>query len=186
MQQRAAGGGSPTQQVGSPAGSAAAAQESPEPATPLAAGTPARDAAQHAPASPVFGLATPQDGGSTVAGSLARGGDMPAAGTPASPVYSLGTPSWRPAGEAGLLGGFTPSPLPDAAGGPSSWDTGADCGSSPTGSSSAGSEAPSPPSLGQLGGMAGGPQVSSEVKPAFASWSAAEAEGRQWAGGMHK
>lgn len=144
-------------------------QDSPQHASSPASGTPARAAAHHAPPSPHPGLATPQhkDGGGA---KPAGGGEVPAEGTPASPVYSLGTPSWRPAGAAGLLGGFTPS-LSDEEGRSCSWDTGAAGGN---------------PSLPGLAEVSGGPQVSSESKPAFAAWSAAEAEARQRGGGMHK
>ncbi|KAL4448473.1 hypothetical protein ABPG75_005692 [Micractinium tetrahymenae] len=171
VQQTAAGSSSAAQQATRPA------EGLPPASPPAAAGTPARPAA-NAPASPLGGLATPQQQESSGGATPGGAGDPPAAGTPASPAYSLGTPSWCPAGAAGLLGGFTPSPVPKGDGQGLPLGDAPAGGGSPAGSSKAGGVR-SPPGLTRLAGAAGGPQVSAEVKPAFAAWSAAEAKGRK-------
>lgn len=172
IQQRAAGSLSAAEHASGPAGSAATAQGNIQPAAAAAASTPARSAANQAAASPIIGLATPPQMGGAGA-TPAGGGDAHAAGTPASPAHSLGTPSWRPAGASGLLDGFTPSPLFEQTS-QSAWDT-AEVG----GSAGTAAAAGSPPSLAELALAAGGQQVSAKVKPAFAAWSAAEAQRRQ-------
>lgn len=158
---------------------AGAAPPSPLPGTPGGVAPLPWQQAQGEPA-----LGTPMLLGTPAMGTPGHGAglDVPAGTTPPSARFTPG----QPALADGLLGGFTPSPLPGGANSqqhvaqPTPWVPAMPAWQG-AGYEPGGAESPAPladafPALP----AAGGPQVAPEgaPKPAFAAWSAAAAAGR--------